>query len=249
MGRRALHLRANLYGVQRWPVRNFKINRSAQRAKMYVHIFSYRYTAGIRLKWTQFESLISNFLERLINCWQTLLQQMHNLPNVSYFLGYFLHVYIYQYLTCTHGCSEWLFETLWSSYSPGWPALQLQKSWRRAQSESSHRRRFHLQSLRQLLFSDCFSTDLTLVTYLWAKVWKGQGLDSWSPTDTESLLMKQKDQPLEQSILHGPFQSAYNRTEKAAATENGVCTIFDRAPVARRQKSNWISYLSQHMLT
>lgn len=32
--------------------------------------------------------------------------------------------------------------------------------------------------------------------------------------------------------MHGPVQSAYSRTEKAATAESGVCRVFDRAPVA-----------------
>ena len=42
--------------------------------------------------------------------------------------------------------------------------------------------------------------------------------------------------PREWSLLHGPVQSAYSRTERAAAAESGVCRVFDRAPVAERQK-------------
>lgn len=42
--------------------------------------------------------------------------------------------------------------------------------------------------------------------------------------------------PLESNQLHGPAQSAYNRTEKAATTESGVCRVFDRVLVAGRKK-------------
>lgn len=46
---------------------------------------------------------------------------------------------------------------------------------------------------------------------------------------------RKTDLPLESSLLHGPAQSAYNKTEKAASTESGVCRVFGRAPVAGRK--------------
>lgn len=35
--------------------------------------------------------------------------------------------------------------------------------------------------------------------------------------------------------MHGSDQSACNKTEKAATTENGVCRVFDRAPIAGKE--------------
>lgn len=39
--------------------------------------------------------------------------------------------------------------------------------------------------------------------------------------------------PQEQSLLHGPVQSAYSKTERAEAAESVVCRVFDRVPVAK----------------
>lgn len=39
--------------------------------------------------------------------------------------------------------------------------------------------------------------------------------------------------PQEWSLLHGPVQSAYSKTERAEAAENVVCRVFDRVPVAK----------------
>lgn len=38
------------------------------------------------------------------------------------------------------------------------------------------------------------------------------------------------------NLLRGPAQSAYSRTERAVTAESGVCTVFDRAPVAEKEE-------------
>lgn len=47
---------------------------------------------------------------------------------------------------------------------------------------------------------------------------------------------KMDNLPPEQSLLHRPVQSVYSRIEKAEAAESGACRVFDRAPVAEKEK-------------
>lgn len=145
----------------------------------------------------------------------------------------------FSFLTCTHECSGRPSETRCSSDIQGWPGQRPQRSWRWAQSRSFPGRRSHHSSRRLLLPSGCSSTHLALWTYLSAKGWEWEIHIRWQV----SWFQKEKTSkcimylPREWSLLHGPVQSAYSRTERAAAAESGVCRVFDRAPVAERQKS------------
>lgn len=45
--------------------------------------------------------------------------------------------------------------------------------------------------------------------------------------------------PQQQSLLCGPVQPAYSKTEKVEEAESGVCRVFDRVPVAAQKKNGY----------